>query len=811
MIENIGHSSSSLQHTLDSAVHHHQAGDLTAAKRFYEQVLKADPAHPTALHLLGVVAHQMGKNTIAIELISKAIQFASGNCDMHYNLGNAFKDSGKLLDAVAQYRQAISLKADYADAYFHLGLAFHELARWEEAEETFGTLLRYMPESPVVHFVLGNLYKDQDRFEAATGAYQTAIVLKPDMFEAHANLALVMQKQGRADEAVLLFQKALFIAPDQAQLHYNLGNALRDAGRIEDAVVRYRRALEVMPNLVGAHFNLARVLESLGDPNAFRHFWQAVVLDSGNDGYWTAFEKSVRGLEFTAVDAELMASLDALLNRTNVRPHELARTIVNALKSQPDFGQIVQEVLKPNSNDEVVFERMALGLSNSPVFLRILKLSPLNDLDVERMLTRLRQALLCQVEDGKKLGLQALAFAAALAQQAFANEYVFSEIAAEGDQVEALQKRIAQKVEDGQQPEPCEIIALAAYRPLHMFAWAHRLADGPWPDAVRDVIRCQVTEPLEEHALRHDIVCLSHIDNDVSHAVRDQYEQNPYPRWLKTSLQDRALDFSTAMQKMPFWREPEPFDATTPPQVLIAGCGTGQQALNTASGLSDAQVLAVDLSLSSLSYAQRKTNEFNISNIEYAQADILELGGLDRSFDLIESVGVLHHLADPVRGWKGLVELLRPGGFMKIGLYSELARQSVVEARSLVAERGYASTPQDIRRLRNDVMQMSEAGNTAFAKLLGFADFYTMSGCRDLVFHVQEHRFTLLQIDKILHELNLSFLGLELRRESTREQFQNDHPQSADLYRLASWHDFETHHPDTFMGMYQFWCQKKYK
>jgi 2-polyprenyl-3-methyl-5-hydroxy-6-metoxy-1,4-benzoquinol methylase len=56
------------------------------------------------------------------------------------------------------------------------------------------------------------------------------------------------------------------------------------------------------------------------------------------------------------------------------------------------------------------------------------------------------------------------------------------------------------------------------------------------------------------------------------------------------------------------------------------------------------------------------------SNIEYGQADILKLGSLGRSFDLIESSGVLHHLADPLAGWRVLLSLLRPGGFMMIGL-----------------------------------------------------------------------------------------------------------------------------------------------
>jgi 2-polyprenyl-3-methyl-5-hydroxy-6-metoxy-1,4-benzoquinol methylase len=98
-----------------------------------------------------------------------------------------------------------------------------------------------------------------------------------------------------------------------------------------------------------------------------------------------------------------------------------------------------------------------------------------------------------------------------------------------------------------------------------------------------------------------------------------------------------------------------------------------------------ARILAVDLSLTSLAYATRRSRELGFDRVEYAQADILELGALDRRFDVVESIGVLHHLGDPIRGWRVLTDLLKPGGMMFIGLYSELARKAVVAARAFIA------------------------------------------------------------------------------------------------------------------------------
>src|SRR5206468_9745575 len=107
--------------------------------------------------------------------------------------------------------------------------------------------------------------------------------------------------------------------------------------------------------------------------------------------------------------------------------------------------------------------------------------------------------------------------------------------------------------------------------------------------------------------------------------------------------------------------------------ILIAGCGTGRHAIETARLHADAKVLAVDLSLASLSYAKRKARELGVANIEFGRADILQLESLGQTFDVIEAMGVLHHLGEPLQGWRVLLNVLRPGGFMWAGLYSALA------------------------------------------------------------------------------------------------------------------------------------------
>ena len=174
-------------------------------------------------------------------------------------------------------------------------------------------------------------------------------------------------------------------------------------------------------------------------------------------------------------------------------------------------------------------------------------------------------------------------------------------------------------------------------------------------------------------------------------------------------------------------------------------------------------MLAIDLSLSSLSYAQRKTRELGLQNIEYAQADILALGSIGRSFDVIDASGVLHHLSDPAAGWRQLLALLRPGGLMRVGLYSELGRAEIVAARRFIAERGFDATAADIRNCRQALLA------TPLRTLTRYGDFFNTSGCRDLLFHVQEHRLTIAQIKEFLDAQKLAFIGFELDAGTLRD------------------------------------------
>jgi len=204
-----------------------------------------------------------------------------------------------------------------------------------------------------------------------------------------------------------------------------------------------------------------------------------------------------------------------------------------------------------------------------------------------------------------------------------------------------------------------------------------------------------------------------------------------------------------------------------------------------------------------LAYAKRKAEELNCKNINFIQGDLLDLKKLNKKFDIIESVGVLHHMNNPLKGWKSLTECMKDNGLMLIGLYSEKARENISEIRKKIRNLKIKTTRTDIINFRKKIL---ETNNQHWESIKYSPDFYSTSGVRDLLFHVQEHRFSILKIKEYLKKLNLFFLGFE--DTYVVERYKKIYDQPKDLYNLDKWEDFEKSNSRIFSGMYQFWCMK---
>ncbi len=631
--------------------------------------------------------------------------------------------------------------------------------------EQANILTAQYPGAFLVWNILGAAYKGLGLVQAASDAFKKVTDLNPTYAEGFSNLGVTLKEQGKLDEATEAYQKALSLKPDYARVYNYMGNALKENGKLDEALEAFKKALSLKPDYAEAQKNMGILLT---------------------------------GVTFEQPNRDLQKNITSLLDKkTIVRPKDIASAAISLLKFEPKLKRHLQ--LYSVAEVELNVQAVVKDLSELPLLLKLMSVCPIPDLELENLFRELRKSLLLNVAVLKD-SAEELEIQSALALHCFTNEYIYNQSEYEDKALATLEAAIKQALGKGEQPSPQSILCLASYKPLNRFEWSSSLLIT---DKIQDVFTRQVIEPNQEARYKMDLPLLAEIADKVSCKVRDQYEVSPYPRWVNLGLRLKPAPIYKVVKDFKLKLFDDSIKGVQSPNILVAGCGTGQHSLGTAARFEDSKVLGIDLSLSSLSYAKRKTEELGIQNIEYMQADILDLGKLGRQFDIVESAGVLHHMQDPVAGWKVLTDCLKPGGLMKIGLYSELARQHIVEIRQEIRNAGIDSSDAAMKSFRAMVMTSDQSHHK---QILNYYDFYSLSELKDLLFHVREHRFTIPQIQDCLSKLGLKFCGFET--DKIVSHFKLTRTSAGDPYELDKWQAYEEANPRAFFGMYQFWCQK---
>ncbi len=789
---------------LEAALGAHRAGDLARARGLYERILAHDAGHCDALNFLGILAHQSGDSPRAAKLIRTAIEHNPDIASYHNNLANVLEALGELENAVESYREALRLDPQDADPHFNLGTVLYKLGRLERAERHHLEATRIRPDDAEFHERLALVLEARGRLEDALRSYRAAIALSPNSAGIHNRLASVAQRLGRTKEAIAAYRRSLEIDPNDAKVHNNLGNSLLALGQRRAALGCYEAATKLAPDFAEAHRNLGRAYRAGGETErALGALRRALSLRSDYPEAWRDMASVLRGYRPSVHRPDLEPDLMACFAAEEVYHQDVAGLSAHHLKQKHRFR------LRWQGAD--ADHRALIAEITADALLRTLLTQAINtDPELEAMLTEARRRLLLEPFDDAVARAVEIGRLGALGLQCFGNEYVFAVEPDEERKIAALAGRLASRSSSEWGPEPAlerELALLSTYEALTEQPFAGRLAvGGPdgWSGPVWRLIERTVLEPREEVAIAGGIESLGTIEDPTSRAVRAQYEESPYPRWLHLPPPTPVRLGNFLRTRYPHFSPPEFLDAGT--RVLVPGCGTGQEALAIALARRDAQVLGVDLSRASLAYATRMAGKLGAGNVRFVHGDLLGLSQLDHAFEVIECTGVLHHMEDPIAGWRVLTEILRPGGVMKIGLYSAKARPVILAARAQIERLGLAATPRDVRAFRQAVLAAYPQGE--LSELVESEDFYTMSACRDLVFHAREHQFSLLQIEHALAELGLEFIGFDLPDPSVGETYRAQCPHDASMTDLRSWDEFEGRHPRTFSSLYRFWCRK---
>ncbi len=254
--------SAAIQNLCAQGLAHHQAGRLEDARGAYEAVLRADPDHAEALHLLGVYCIQTGQPELAVALIERSLAVNPATVAAYGNLANVLNRLGRFEAAAAACERAIALDPGFAEAHGNRGQALYALGRADEALASYERVVALRP-SGHAHYNLANVLREVGRLDDALASYDRALALKPDNVEALRGRGVTLSELERPGEALDSHDRALALKRDYAEAWCGRGVALRQLKQPQEALASHDRAIALNAGYAEAFNHRGNVLIDL--------------------------------------------------------------------------------------------------------------------------------------------------------------------------------------------------------------------------------------------------------------------------------------------------------------------------------------------------------------------------------------------------------------------------------------------------------------------------------------------------------------------------------------------------------------------
>src|SRR5262245_7967604 len=439
----------------------------------------------------------------------QGLQFAPESVSILTNLAVVLLRQDKRIEALAYAEKAIAAKPDNIEALL----------------------------------VLADCYAKNEKFDESLNTYKKIECLNPKLAEVHNNIGLILTKARRFEDAIASYDRALTIEPDLGDAHNNRGNALFKLGRYSEARISYQRALKFKPDLFeAAHTLVYLLLSERNFVEALEVARHALTRNKSNQAKDLVVSCLCSPLANPNVDLGdlLLQSISEPWTRPAQMSFICARFLVLNDTIRNGVERIAKLAASQSGSAEALMEPSAnciSALAEDHLFRAMLELTPICDVLLERFVTRLRFKLLGAARSTgiTEVSGPLLTIYCAIARQCFINNYVFDQADEEIEQEQALRDTFIASIESGAAVPILSLIAVAAYFPLYSLPCAKSLLDGQWPPVVKDLLAQQISAPIEEGKLRSSMPVLTAINDSVSMQVRDQYEESPYPQWVKAA------------------------------------------------------------------------------------------------------------------------------------------------------------------------------------------------------------------------------------------------------------------------------------
>ena len=329
----------------------HQQGQLVQARQNYGALLALDPSNAAVHHYLGLLEHQTGNPTAALQHLQRAVQGDGAEPFYWVNLGNLLKDLQRPQEAEAAYQRALALEPGEALALYNLGHLYQLYGRWSEAAARFGQATAAQGDFLLAWQKLAAMELRANRREQALAAAERAVALAPDDAASWFHLADALGRFQRWPESLEALERSLALQPQFAEAWNNLGLARKQQGDLAGAAAAFEAALEQAPPSDPANASLAaETCSNLAQLALDGHQLQA------------AQQWSERALALGPQNAQVQFTKGNVLNALG-QYEQAASALRRALELQSDFPEALNNLgnillnLRRHSESIATFER----------------------------------------------------------------------------------------------------------------------------------------------------------------------------------------------------------------------------------------------------------------------------------------------------------------------------------------------------------------------------------------------------------------------------------------------------------------------
>lgn len=633
----------------------------------------------------------------------------------------------------------------------------------------------------------------QKKFEKASDIYQQLLSQEADNINYLSNMALCNDKLNNHSEAHKIYEKIIAFNTVNISILYNYSKSLYDINKINQSKAIIDRILISDPDNEPALMLLGRIsMEEFDWHMALGCFAKIINKSPGN---------YLASLNFSQI---MLNSYNTILKKD----YPLIEKTLNYIYLNKKIGlshltKISEKILlnKLLEEDTNIVDDNNIKKLNNELTQNILRSDIVTNIEIEELFKKIRKYFLKKIlnKEFKDLEIN-IPLLISISIQCKNNEYIWDYDSEEIKLLEIIEKKIENNTSLKEDYTKLYLYILCCYKSnlsnkikLKIFALRHVFEDIFY--------KILIDNNEKEDANKNDIIKIGNIQNNMSKSIAKQYNDNPYPRWqtipdIKQKELNKIINTSIFPNKILINERKDSLD------VLIAGCGTGMVAVSAAKLYKNSNIYAFDLSLNSLAYAKRMADENKLENITFYQADILEIEKINKKFDVIECTGVLHHMSKPLDGLAALLSVLKSDGYLRISLYSTLARAFVTKIRKETNKKNDDLNSRELINLREKMKVKYKEFDFISS------DFYSLSGFRDLFYNIEEHSFSQKEIKSILDQFDLEFLGYYFRNPETKKKFIKVFNNDQQCLNLNNWDIFEQDNTLSFSETPSFWCRK---